>query len=61
MQIIKLSQETTALLVLDILKNELETLSKFSFPYDEPHTTKSHEKDLKAFKRVISFYSDGWP
>lgn len=61
MQTLKLSHETSVALVLDILKTELETLNKFSFPFDEPHTTKSHEKDLKAFKRVISFYSDGCP
>lgn len=61
MQIIKLSQETTAALVLDVLKSELETLEKYPFPTIAQHDMRIHAKDLKAFKRVISFYQDGWP
>lgn len=58
---ISLSQETSALLVLDILKRELECLEKYSFPNVAQHDLKQQEKDLKAFKRVITFYQDGWP
>jgi hypothetical protein len=58
---ISLCNETCLNITMDVLTQELETLEKFSFPHIAQHDMKIHEKDLKAFKRVISFYSDGWP
>jgi len=58
---ISLCNETCLNITLDVLTQELETLHKYQFSDITQHDIKIHAKDLKAFKRVISFYSDGWP
>lgn len=58
---ISLCNETCLNITLDVLTQELETLEKYCFPDIAQHDIKIHAKDLKAFRRVISFYSDGWP
>jgi hypothetical protein len=58
---ISICNETCLNITLDVLTQELETLNKYCFANTITKELKSHQKDLKAFKRVISFYSKGWP